>query len=497
MSTATIILVTLVVYQLALLGMGVWAQRRTCDTSDYFLAGRSLGPFVASISYAASSSSAWSLLGVSGAAFSMGLGALWLMPGIVTCHTIAWFVIAPRLQRQAHEHEHITVTDVLTHGTAGRGRMLITVIASLIILFCFMFYVASQFQGAGNTFAANFDMGRDLSIAIGGVVVLVYTVLGGFWAVSVTDAMQGVLMCIAAVLLPIFALIAIGGPEQLITGLQQVSTEAQMSLTMGNAGLLGLGFVLGLALIGLGAFGQPQLLNRFMALKDERALKQARVMAIFWFAVVLTGMLIAGWCGHVLYPEAANREILFFTMTADLFPAIIGGIITAAVLSAIMSTADSQLLVAASAIAHDLNGGKLRTDGRKALLISRITITVLCLFSILIAIYLPATIFDRVLFAWNGLGAAFGPLIFAHIVSRQIPARTSIAAMLTGFLLTAVIYSMPGIDFAAMPLPTGLTDVLTAIANSPGDIAERALPFALAALIVWSGSSRHQTTPDR
>lgn len=488
MSSGTVILITLIVYQLALLGMGWWAQRRTHDETDYFLGGRQLGPFVASISYAASSSSAWSLLGVSGAAFTLGLGAVWLLPGIVGCHLIAWFVIAPRLRRLAADRDHVTMTDVLADQASPRGRRVIVITASVIILFCFMFYVASQFQGAGNTFAASFDLDRDLSIWIGGSVVLIYTVLGGFWAVSLTDAMQGVLMALAAIVLPVMALIAVGGPAALMTGLEAVSSTAQISWTQGHAGLLGLGFVFGMAMIGLGAFGQPHLLNRFMALKDESALKQARVMAIGWFAIVLSGMLVTGWCGHVLIPGALDSETLFFSMTADLFPPLIGAVITAAVLSAIMSTADSQLLVAASSIAHDLRRSGTTRNPVHALGISRVTIVLLCLASILIAIHLPASIFERVLFAWNGLGAAFGPLIFAHIAGRLVPARTTVLAMLFGFGLTAVIYSLQVIAEALPFLPEGLHALLMAVALSPGDIAERALPFAAAALIVWLGS---------
>ncbi len=490
MSTGNVILITLIVYQLALLGMGWWAQRRTHDAADYFLGNRQLGPFVASISYAASSSSAWSLLGVSGAAFTLGLGAVWLMPGIVSCHLIAWFVIAPRLRRLAANRQHLTMTDVLADHASPHGRRVIVITASTIILFCFMFYVASQFQGAGNTFAASFDIDRSLSIWLGGIVVLIYTVLGGFWAVSLTDAMQGVLMALAAIALPVMALIAVGGPAELMAGLDSVNSAAQNSWTQGHVGLLGLGFVLGMAMIGLGAFGQPHLLNRFMALRDETALKQARVMAIGWFTIVLSGMLVTGWCGHVLLPDAIDSETLFFTMTADLFPALIGAVITAAVLSAIMSTADSQLLVAASTIAHDLRRSGSQRSHAHALGISRLTIVLLCLASILIAIYLPASIFDRVLFAWNGLGAAFGPLIFGHIAGRQIPARTTVLAMLCGFGLTALIYSLTSISEALSWLPESVQSVLVSIAQSPGDIAERALPFALAALIVWFGSKR-------
>ena len=220
---------------------------------------------------------------------------------------------------------------------------------------------------------------------------------------------------------------------------------------------------------GLSAFGQPQLLNRFMALRDEAALRQGRALAIIWFVIVLAGMLLLGLCGRVLMPAAENAESLFFAMTNDLFPALIGGVITAAVLSAIMSTADSQLLVAASTVAHDL--GLAKKFPARALTISRLVMGLICLLSVFIAVELPASIFSRVLFAWNGLGAAFGPIVFARMANRNIAPWAIVSAMLTGFGLTALLYSMP---------------------NTPGDIAERLLPFAATSVLVFIGSAhRH------
>ena len=466
MQRETIILTTLIGYKLVLVGIGLWAQRRTSDNADYFLGGRNLGPIVASISYAASSSSAWTLLGVSGAAFTMGLGALWLLPGIVACHIISWWWLAPRLRESARERDQITVTDILALDAGGASRTLVVLTASAIVLFCFLFYVAAQFQGAGSTFTANFDISQSSAIVTGGAIVLLYTLLGGFWAVSVTDALQGMLMCAAAIVLPIAALIAVGGPDDLLNALAAMRAAGELSWTAGNAGLLGVGFAVGLMLVGLGSFGQPQLLNRFMALRSDKALKQARWMAIVWFVVVLAGMLTLGLCGRALMPDAVNGETLFFALTNDLLPAVVGAIITAAVLSAIMSTADSQLLVAASAVAHDM--GLARRAPQHALLVSRIVMTAICIIAVVVAIEVPATIFSRVLFAWNGLGAAFGPIIFARAAKANLPPWCVLAAMIIGFGLTAVFYSMP---------------------NTPGDWAERLIPFVASSVIVVVGAT--------
>ncbi len=467
MERATVVLITLVIYKLLLLAIGLWAQRRTHTTEDYFLGGQQLGPFVAAISYAASSSSAWTLLGVSGAAFTLGLGAIWLLPGIVLAHVVCWFWLAPRLQARTTDGRALTLTDVLVGEAQGRWRSALAVSASLIVLFCFVFYVAAQFQGAGNTFTSNFDIQRNHALWLGAAIVLVYTLLGGFWAVSVTDALQGLLMCIAAVLLPIAAVAAIGGPGALLTAIADLTPTA----SGGFAGIAAGGFAAGMMLVGLGTFGQPQLLNRFMALRDEKSLRQARFLSVGWFVIVLIGMLILGWCGRLLMPDAGNGETLFFDLTNSLFPVLIGGVITAAVLSAIMSTADSQLLVAASAVAHDM--GLARRWPTQALLVSRLVMAALCGAAALLAASLPASIFSRVLFAWNGLGAAFGPLLIVLLCQRQVAPGWALASMLTGFGLTAVLYSLP---------------------NTPGDIAERLLPFLAATILALIGAKKTNRT---
>ncbi len=467
MERATVVLVTLVTYKLLLLAIGVWAQRRTHSTEDYFLGGQQLGPFVAAISYAASSSSAWTLLGVSGAAFTLGLGAVWLLPGIVTAHMVCWFWLAPRLQARTAGGAALTVTDVLLGESSGPWRAALAISASLIVLFCFVFYVAAQFQGAGNTFTSNFDIDSGHALWLGAAIVLIYTLLGGFWAVSVTDALQGTLMCIAAVLLPIAALSAIGGPAALLAALPELSPGAGG----GFVGISAAGFAAGMMLVGLGTFGQPQLLNRFMALRDEKSLAQARLMSVAWFVIVLTGMLVLGWCGRLLTPDAGNAETLFFDLTNSLFPVVISGVITAAVLSAIMSTADSQLLVAAASVAHDM--GLARRWPKRSLLVSRLVMAALCVASVWMASALPASIFSRVLFAWNGLGAAFGPMLIVMLCQRTISPPFALASMLAGFGLTAVLYTLP---------------------NTPGDIAERLLPFIAATVLAMVGSTKRDTS---
>ncbi|WP_138380784.1 sodium/proline symporter [Luteithermobacter gelatinilyticus] len=468
MSREMTILATLVVYKVTLVLIGLWARGRTHNNADFFIAGRHLGPVVASFSYAASSASAWSLLGLSGAAYVMGLSVLWLFAGLIMGHALSWFWVAPRLHRIAHREGLVTLTDFLALEGDARCRRWITWAASGMITFCFLFYVAAQFQAAGNSFAATFDISVTESVVGGGVIILIYTLLGGFWAVSMTDMLQGMLMLLAALVLPVTAFLEVGGWSGFWQGLEGVASPSELSPTGPNTGLMALGFVLGTMSVGLGTVGQPHLLARYMALRDQRSVRIAQRMAVLWFIIVLGNMILLGLCGKILVHQAGNPENLFFILTEQLFPTVIGAIFLAAVLSAIMSTADSQLLVSAAAVAHDIMGEP--NEGESRLKISRFVITVLCALAIVVALTLPESIFSRVLFAWNALGSAFGPVVVLRLAGLRLRAQSIVPAMVTGFGLTVYFYLRP---------------------DSVGDILERMLPFLLASLMLFVFRVKH------
>ena len=433
---------TLVAYQLVLVGIGVLARRRTHDGLDFFLGARQLGPTVAAISSAASSSSAWTLLGVSGAAYGWGLGALWLFPACVGGFVLNWTIIAPGLRRLSHATGAVTVTELLAGPAGRRGRRAVVVVASAIIVISLAAYVASQFQGAGKTVGETFGLPLTGSILIGAAVVVLYTMLGGFWAVSVTDTLQGLLMAAASVLLPLAALDAVGGPTGLVEGLGSIPGADYLSLTRGLPSAAGLGFVLGLFGIGIGYPGQPHVINRYMALKEGRSvLQRARVIGIGWAAVVYAGMLLLGLCGRVLYPDLADPEIVLVVAANGLLPAVVAGVMIAAVLSAIMSTADSQLLVAASSITHDLEVG--RSGAWNLLSRSRLVVLLLSSGAVVAALYGSQEIFSQVLFAWAAMGSAFAPLILLTVWRGLVSPRATLAAMTTGFLVSVAAYSLP------------------------------------------------------
>ncbi len=459
-----IVTVTLVLYMGALVAVGLWASRRTHDQSDFFLGGRGLGPFVAALSYSASAASAWTLLGLSGAAWVLGVSALWIATGATLTMLIAWFWIAPRLMHWTRQRNQLTLTDFLADHASGGKRTLLVGLVSAIVLVSFTMYVAAQFQGAGQTFASTFGWSISGSIAVGAAIILVYTLLGGFWAVSVTDSIQGVLMALTAILLPVAALVAVGGPAGFVAGLNAVASPEQLSFSGGRPGLIGVGVIVGALAIGIGTFGQPQLLVRFMALRDDRARRQAAWLTTAWYALVFFGMVFVGLAGRILHPELANPEALFFTLTESLFHPVFAAVLLAAVLSAIMSTADSQLVVSASVVSHDL-GLARRLPGRQ-MLVTRLSVAAVVVAAVLVAIHLPAQIFDRVLSSWIALGSAFGPLIFWRLAGGRVDAGAATVSILAGY---------------------GLAIALPLLVTTPGMVVERLVPFVVAALVVALG----------
>jgi sodium/proline symporter len=303
------------------------------------------------------------------------------------------------------------------------------------------------------------------AIVIGAAVVLVYVWLGGFWAASVTDSVQGLLMAFCALLLPLLALAAVGGAAELVDTLK-TGDNGCFSWTGQSSWAAAVGFVLGLFGIGLGYPGQPHVVNRFMALRDSDALRRGRRIAVAWAVVIYTGMVTLGWCGRVLISGLGDGEQVLFALATLLLPAVAAGIMVSAILSAIMSTADSQLLVAASSVSHDLGDG--RSD-RSGLVRARWVVLALGAVAIALAVFFPDDIFGRVLFAWQALAAAFGPLLVVTLWRGPVLPAWRVAALATGFTLTVV---------------------LSWTIESPGDWVERLVPLALALALALLGSKK-------
>lgn len=463
MTRDAIVLFTLAAYNILLVGIGFWASRRNNDAHDYLLAGGKLGGWVAGLSASASSSSAWTLLGVSGAAYAWGISAIWLLPATLGGFLLNWFFVAPRLSRLARAEGALTLSEVIFPASLGRWQQPLLRLASLIIVFCFLFYIAAQFDGAGKAFTANFGWPSSISILLGAAIVMVYTLVGGFWAVSVTDALQAVMMVLVALGLPIMAVVAVSAEPS------AWSQAFSGSLVQDHPGVLGLAFVVGTLGIGLGYPGQPHVVNRFMALRDDRALRRGRTIALCWAIVVYSGMLVLGWSAKLLIATPGDGEQALFLAADLLLPPILAGLVLAAVLSAIMSTADSQLLSAAASVAHDWRITDANTDDTPARV--RIVVVIISALAVALALWVPQDIFSRVLFAWHAVGSAFGPLLIARLVGRRVAALPSLLSMLSGFFLTVLLHFFP---------------------DSPGDWLERLLPLTVATFFVFIIPTRAQ-----
>ncbi len=411
MDRAQAVLITLIVYKLVLIGIGLATRNRATTKADFFLGGRSLGPWVAAISASASSSSAWTLLGLSGFAYTSGLSAIWFFPSCVGGFLLNWYVVAPAMRRYVARSGALTLTEVLVGDKSRQGARAIGVFASLVIVVLFTVYVASQFKAAGIAFAHSFDgITSTEAVILGAAIVLFYTLLGGFWAVSLTDTLQGMMMALTAVILPLAALAAVG-PAHLWSAMEAVPQDHYMSLTAGRGFVSGLGFVVGVFGIGLAYPGQPHVVNRFMALEaGEASLRRARLIAIGWSVVIYAGMILLGWCGRILFGSLSDTEGVLIRSANELLHPVFAGIMVASVLSAIMSTADSQLLVAASALVHDLD---LPVARGRPMLASRLVIVAVSLLALAFVLTFDESIFNQVLFAFSAAGAAFGPPLLA------------------------------------------------------------------------------------
>ena len=445
MSSQTVVLITLVFYKIVLLAIGYWASKRVTSEGDFFIAGKGagggLGPWVAGLSYAASTSSAWVLLGYTGFVFSAGFKALWLIPGIFCGYALTWLVMGPRLNAETAERGHITIVDFLTADAGPKWRGRIAALAAVLIIFCFVFYVAAQFQAAGNAFSSTFGLGLVESVILGAIIIVAYCLMGGFWAASITDTLQALVMVGACILVPLVAIKAAGGLEPIMSTLHAREAPSYFQFSGGAVGLAAIGGALGLLGTGLGAAGQPQLLNRIMAARDTRARLQGAAITIGWGTLIYIGVTLLALSARALLPDTPSEAIFFATAEAYL-PPILAGIVLAAILSAVMSTVDSLLLAAASAVSHDLGVARLM-PGRE-LLAGRLAMIGVAIISVILTLYAPDSIFDRVLFSWVALGAAFGPAALSRCFGWRASGVYVFFAVLAGFSIAVIASGMSG-----------------------------------------------------
>jgi sodium/proline symporter len=439
------IVVVFIFYVLAMLGIGVWTARVTRSPLDFFLADRSLKAWVTAISSTASSESAWAVLGTVGLAYKEGLSAIWFMPGCLLGYLVNWLFIAERLRKHSEENHAITLPDYFENHFDDKSHVL-RLISVVIIFSCMMAYVAAQFTAIGKTFDAIFGIPHIISISVGGAIVLVYTMMGGVRAVAWTDFAQGIIMVLGLVILSLVALASLGGISGMIEEVGKASPET-LQWMGGKSTAVFLGSTVGLLGIGLGYPGQPHVVTRYMAAKNTETIEKGTWIALGWGLMVYSSSILLGICGQALFPGLEDPEHLFLKAAEQLLPTLLTAIVLTGVLAAIMSTVSAQILVAASAVAHDVYSKMLKKtlSHETILLVSRITVLVLGLGAMFIALGETRVIFWFVLFAWSGLGASFGPLILFTLYSKNITRQGAVSGMLSGFL-TTLIWKVTGLS---------------------------------------------------
>ena len=435
-----------VLYLVFLIGVGYKTMAFNKSQEDYLLAGRKLGPWVTAFSERASGESAWLLLALPGAAISVGLGEAWTVIGITLGIIASWYLIAERLRKETEKYDALTIPEYL-HRKYQDNSNVIRLFSAVIIAFFFTFYVSAQFHASGKVINSLFGLSPVNGITIGAAVIISYTLMGGLFAVAWTDLLQGILMIGTLVILPIAGFLELQGSEYTLSDdLLQIG-ESNASFTMGRGGLAAVSVILGGLSWGLGYLGQPHLLIRYMAIRNPIDVKKARTIAILWALPGITGAFLIGLVALNYYgPEYFNYfdvEQAMPLLALELLPPVFAGLLISGAVAAMMSTADSQLLVSTSAITEDFIHQYLGINiSNKALVrLSRFTIVILGLFAFGIA-YLSElqqrNIFGVVSYAWSGLGSAFGPALLLSLWWSDTTRKGIIAGLLTGFLTTII-----------------------------------------------------------
>lgn len=432
-------LVTFVVYLILILFLGIKAYRRTHSLDDYILGGRKLGSVVTALSVGASDMSGWLLLGLPGAIYLSGLSEIWIGIGLVLGAYCNWLFVSKRLRiYSAQANNSLTLPDYFENRFNDTTRVLRLVSAFVILLF-FTFYTASGLVGGAILFENSFGMQYSTALISGGLIIVGYTFIGGFLAVVWTDAVQAVLMFLALLVAPTVVILSSGGTEAVWQQMQAVNPQSTELLS--NMTLIGF---LSLIAWGLGYVGQPHILARFMAVENPQKLAAARRIAMVWMVLVLFGSVATGLAGIAYFADnpLENPETVFIALSQQLFNPWVAGIITAAILSAIMSTVDSQLLVSSSVISEDFYRVFVRPQAseKELLMVSRGAVIAIALLAMVIASDRESRVLDLVSYAWAGFGAAFGPVIVFSLFWRSMTAASAIAGMIVG-AVTVVVWS--------------------------------------------------------
>lgn len=456
MGTTGWILAAFACYLIGMILIGASFVKKTKNAEDYFLGGRQLNGWVAALSAQASDMSGWLLMGLPGSVYAFGTGQAWIAIGLFLGTVLNWILISSRLRRYTiRANNSLTLPAYFENRFHDKKRILL-LICSIVIVIFFLVYTASALTAGGKLFASVFNMDYKIALTVGAAVILTYTFLGGFMAVCVTDFIQGMLMLVGVLLVPIMAFLVMGAANlvPLVDSTAVAGGATSFFNIMQDSGKpVSAIYIISQLAWGLGYFGMPHILVRFMAIKNEKELKKSRVIAITWCALSLLFAVIIGLVGRafmaptILGTEGAvSSENIFIEMIQKLFTQHFGlpfvaGIFLCGILAAIMSTADSQLLVTASAVSADLYKGVVKKDAseKNVLALSRIVVIVVAVLAYMIAWNPNSSVMNLVSNAWAGLGAAFGPIVVMSLYWKRTNLAGAVAGIVSGGL-TVIIW---------------------------------------------------------
>ncbi|WP_409296964.1 sodium/proline symporter PutP [Peribacillus sp. SCS-26] len=436
------VIISIVIYMAGMLLIGYYAYRRTANLTDYMLGGRDLGPAVTALSAGASDMSGWLLMGLPGAMYVSGISSGWIVVGLTAGAYLNWLFVAPRLRTYTEvANDSITIPDFLENRFKDGARIL-RVVSALVILVFFTFYSSSGMVAGGELFKTAFNMDYNIGLWLTAAVVVCYTLFGGFLAVSWTDFVQGTIMFIALIIVPVVVLVNLGGFGTTFSEIESI--DPTLLSVFKGATPIG---IISLLAWGLGYFGQPHIIVRFMAISSIKEMKRARRIGMGWMIFSIVGAMFTGLLGIAYFSinneTLRNSETVFIVLSEQLFPSLLTGFFLAAILAAIMSTISSQLLVTSSALTEDFYKSFLRrkaTD-RELVLVGRLSVLGIALIAILLAINPSDTLLDLVGYAWAGFGAAFGPVILLSLYWKRMTKWGALAGMLTG-TATVIIWEL-------------------------------------------------------
>ncbi|WP_417218318.1 sodium/proline symporter PutP [Arthrobacter sp.] len=472
MSEQAFQLAAIVVYLAAMLGIGYFAFRQTKDLDDYMLAGRGLKPGVAALSAGASDMSGWLLLGLPGAIYVSGLVEAWIAIGLTIGAWLNWKFVAPRLRSYTEVSQNaITIPSFFEKRLKDSSHVL-RIAASLIILVFFTFYVSSGMVAAGKFFESSFGWPYLVGMVTVAVITLAYTLFGGFLGATLTDVAQGLLMFAALIAVPIVGVIATGGIGATVDGIRAAKPGALNlfdGLGVDPTGLWILGIV-SAAAWGLGYFGQPHIIVRFMALRTPADAKAGRRIGISWMAISALGAIATALVGIAYFAgdpakEITDPETVFLLLSQIFFHPFIAGLVLAAVLAAVMSTISSQLIVSSSALVEDLyNIVGRESTAKKQVMLGRSGVLVIAVIAFLIALDRNASVLQLVSFAWAGFGAAFGPLVILSLYWRKLTSVGALSGMVVGAATVFIWGKIPALhDFLYEIVPAFALNIIVAV----------------------------------